>query len=461
MVQDHQEVVDVARLFTAGIEKAMATNKLGHASNSAERHRARHEAVAQYLLDHILRQEGELDRFLDVVGVKPEHEPVLYNEWEDRETGSRFDHVIDDTAPNSYRSVVVIEDKIDAQLAADQLDRYCEFLAGEGGPGTLLVLHPQRNPLTTEQTRVPGLQQEYDGVTVKFMTWSVFSRRMIDANPGGRNTALWSALAEFAESVGTGDLTHLPTAASLTDPSVARELRDLFLTMQNVAARVGGRSRQLRFSLHGANTRPWLQMAMSDDKQASVGLELGLVDLPGTLFAGVRGPEDPDGHLTPSKVGVFKDGALSDAAERRVEELAELAVAVRDRGVHFPDRLPGRTTGKPVSEDGQKALHLLGSIFQAQALKNPHRGGAPSRRSRGISEGDGNERLGAVLVRDDEEHACSIELFIGPPAGHDWERCTIWIRDGEGEREIEVIPGESGREYVLRVWQESRRALGG
>lgn len=461
MVQDHQEVVDVARLFTAGIEKAMATNKLGHASNSAERHRARHEAVAQYLLDYILRQEGELDRFLDLVGVRPEHEPVLYNEREDRETGSRFDHVIDDIAPDSYRSVVVIEDKIDAELAPDQLDRYCDFLAGEGRPGTVLVLHPQRNTLATEQARVPGLQKEYDGVTVKFMTWSALSGRMIDANPEGRSTALWSALAEYAESVGTGDLTYLPTAANLTDPAVARELRDLFLTMQNVAAKVGGRARQLRFSLHGGNTGPWLQMAMSDNKQASVGLELGLVSSPGTLYAGVRGPEDPDGYLTPSKVGVFKDGVLSDAAERRVEELAELAVAVRDRGAHFPDRLPGRTTGKPVSEEGQEALLLLGSIFQAQALKNPHRGGAPSRRTRGISEGGGNERLGAVLVRDDVEPARSIELFIGPPAGHDWERCTIWIRDDEGEREIEVLPGESGREYVLRVWQESRRALGG
>ena len=97
MSQDHQEIVDVARLFTAAIEKAMATTKLGHASNSAERHRARHEAVAQYLLDHILRQEGELDRFLDVVGVRIEHEAVLYDEREDRETSSRFDHVIDDT----------------------------------------------------------------------------------------------------------------------------------------------------------------------------------------------------------------------------------------------------------------------------------------------------------------------------------------------------------------------------
>lgn len=459
IVQDHQEVVDVARLFTAGIEKAMATNKLGHASTSAERHRARHEAVAQYLLDHILRQDGELARFLDVVGVRIEHGAVLYDEWEDRATGSRFDHVIDDTAPDSYRSVVVIEDKVDAQLAPDQLDRYCEFLAGEGGAATVLVLHPLRNPLTTEQKRVPALQEEHDGVTVKFMTWSALSSRMIDANPGG-NAALWRALAEYAESVGTGDLTHLPAAASLTDPAVARELRDLVLTMQSVAASIGGRSRQLRFSLHGGNPRPWLQMAMSDDKQASVGLELGLVDSPGTLFAGVRGPEDPGGYLTPFKVRVFRDGVLSSAAKRHVDELAELAVAVRDRAAHFPDRLPGRTTGKPVSEGGQNALHLLGSIFQAQALKNPYRGGAPSRRTRGSNEGDRNERLGAVLVRDDEKFSRSIELFIGPPVGYDWERCTIWIRDEEGEREITVLPGESGRDYVLRVWQVSRSALG-
>ncbi|MGO1409762.1 MAG: PD-(D/E)XK nuclease family protein [Brachybacterium sp.] len=461
MPQTHHDAVSVARLFTAAIEKAMATTKLGHASNSAERHRARHEAVAQYLLDHILRQEGELERFLEELGVRIEHEPVLHAEWEDRETGSRFDHVIEESAADRYRAVVVIEDKIDAQLAPDQLDRYCEFLAAEGGRATVVVLHPLRNPLNSAKNRVSDLQAKYAGVTVQFLTWAELSSRMIHTDPDGSTTGLWRALEEYAESVGTGDLEHLPGADALTDPVIAGELRDLFLTMQNVAAGVGsGRSRQLCFSFHGGNPEPWLQMAMSDNKRASVGLDLGLVRSPGTLMAGVRGPEDPDGYLTPAKVRVFRDGKLSEAAWKRVDELAELAVEVRDHGAHFPDTLPGRTTGKPVSEGSQDALRLIGAIFQAQAIKNPHRGGAPSSGTRGLNEGDGNERVGAVLVREDDEAERSVALFVGPPAGQDWTRATIWIRDERGDREIEVVPRETGRDYVLRVWETARHALG-
>ena len=453
--------LNIARLFTAAVEKAMATTKLGHTSNSAERHRARHEAVAQYLLDHILQQDGELDRFLEMLGVRIENEPVLYAEWEDRESRSRFDHVIDDTSDDAYRSVVVIEDKIDAQLDSDQLDRYCSYLARHGGTATLLVLHPQRNPLTSERNRVQELHARYPGVAVRFMTWPELSCKMTTAEPSAPSAPLWRALTEYAETVGTGDLTNLPTADALTDPAVAAELRDLFLSMQNVAASVGsGRSRQLRFSFHGGNAAPWLQMALTDNKHASVGLELDLSRTPGTLLAGVRGPEDPDPRLTPAKIRVFRDGKLSAAARKRVSELAELAEAVRDDGVRFPDRLPGRTTGSAVSEDGQDALELFGAIFQAQAIKNPHRGGAPSRDTHGRNEGEGNERLGAVLVREDGGEKHSISLFVGPPNGEKWERATIWIRDGHEEREIEVVPGEPGRDYVLRVWEEARTALG-
>lgn len=462
MVHGHQEAVDVARLFTAAVEKAMAANTLGHISSSGERHRARHEAVAQFLLDHILKQDDELERLLDVVGVRTSHEPVLYNEWVDRETDSRFDHVIDDTAAETYRSVLVIEDKIDAQLAPGQLDRYCAFLASEGGETKVLVLHPAHNPLKAERSRAAELEAKYAGVSVQFMTWTLLSQRMVEANPDGAHAHLWRALAEYAETVGTGDLANLPSAGSLDDPAVAQELRDLFLTMQNVAAIVGsGRSRQVRFSFHGGNIGPWLQMSMTDSKQTRLGLELDVEGSPGTLYIGSPWLRSPQGYSrTPSKIGVSPEGKLSAAAQRRVEEIAQLSADVRDDPDRFPDELGGRPSGKTLSDEGQDALTLLGAIFQAQAIKNPHRGGAPSRRTRGVNEGDGNERLGAVLVRDDDDVTRSIALFIGPPAGQAWERCTIWLRDDQGEREIETRAGESGREYVLRVWETARFALG-
>lgn len=53
-----------------------------------------------------------------------------------------------------------------------------------------------------------------------------------------------------------------------------------------------------------------------------------------------------------------------------------------------------------------------------------------------------------------------IHVFVGPPSSEEWDRVTLWIRGASGEREIKLLDGESGRAYVLRVWQETRSALG-
>lgn len=457
------EVLDVTRLFTAAIEKAMDATKLGRASDSAERHRARHEAIAQHLLDHILRQPGELEQLLEVLGVQCRNTPALYTEWEDWETRSRFDHVVDDHRDlESYRSVLVIEDKIDAQLGADQLDRYCEFLAGEQGQGTLLVLHPERNPLTSEKLRIPELESAHRGVTVRFLTWTALSAEMVTKNPTGEHAAMWQALAEFAESVGTGDISHLRPAEVLLDPDVAAELRDLFLTMQAVADKVGHRSpRQLKFSFHKGNPGPWLQMGMSNASTSGIGLQLDLDHDPGTLLVGVHGPDKLESVLRPARIGAFPNGELSPAARRRVESLAEAARMYRGGGADLLDEaLRGRSAGAPLSRNAQDALYLLGAIFQAQAIRNPHRGGSDSRRTEGVNDGARGERLGARLVRADDP-GTSIHLFVGPPDRDRWDRAAVWIRDSFGEREIQPLDGESGQSYVLRIWKESRSALRG
>ncbi|MEO2095612.1 MAG: hypothetical protein ABGX90_00465 [Brachybacterium sp.] len=454
-------ILDVTRLFTSAIEKAMDAAKLGRASDSAERHLARHEAVAQHLLDHILRQPGELGQLLRLLGIEYENTPALYTEWEDWETGSRFDHVVDDHRdPESYRSVLIIEDKIDAQLGSDQLDRYCEFLAGEQGQGTLLVLHPERNPLASEKLRIPELEKAHRGVEVRFMTWTELSAGMVTKNPTGEHAALWQALAEFAESVGTGDIAHLPPAEVLLDPDVAAELRDLFLTMQAVADKVGHRSpRQLRFSFHKGNIGPWLQMGMSNSKTAGIGLELDLVESPGTLLAGVHGPLRYESQPSSVKIGAFVDGELSAAASRRAERIAEASRRNRVGDADgLADALKGRSAGSPPSPEAQDALRLLGAIFQAQAIRNPHRGGADGSRTEGVNEGAGAERLGAKLVRVDVPGR-EIHLFVGPPEGRSWDRASLWIRDSAGEREIFPLQGETGRDYVLRVWNMTREAL--
>lgn len=455
-------ILDVTRLFTAAIEKAMDANKIGRAIDSGERNRARHEAVAQHLLDHILCQPGELEQLLHLLDLPCEHTPLLYIEWEDPETGFRFDHVVDDHhTADDYRSLLVIEDKIDAQLGPDQLDRYCDFLADGRGPSVLLVLHPARNPLTAEKQRIQDLEETYQGVEVRFMTWTDLSTQMVAANPTGEHAALWQALAEFTESVGTGDLSDLPPAEVLLDTDVASELRDLFLTMQAVAAEVGHRApRQLRFSFHKGNFGPWLQMGMSNAVTDGIGLLLDLTDVPGTLQAGVHGPHKSESLPRPAKIGVFPNGELSPAARRRAERIGDAARAYRDGGADLlGEALRGRTAGATLSAEAQDALYLLGAIFQAQAIRNPHRGGADGRATKGVNEGDGAERLGAELVRADDS-AEPIQVFIGPPQGEDWDRVTLWIRDAEGEREIAPRDGQPGRSYVLEAWRTMRGALG-
>lgn len=455
-------VLDVTRLFTAAIEKAMSSVKLARASDSAERNRARHEAVAQHLLDHILRQPGELEQLLQLLDIEYTDAPSIHTEWEDWDNGSRYDHVVDDRrSPDDYRSILVIEDKIDAQLGTDQLDRYCAFLAEEAGQGMVLILHPERNALTSAKLRVPELEAAHPGVVLRFMTWTDLSAKMISTNPSGAHAALWRALAEFAESVGTGDLSGLPSASVLTDPDVALEVRDIFLTAQAVAATVGHRApRQLRFSFHKGNLRTWLQMGMSNSTTSGIGLELDLVESPGTLLAGVHGPLRHESHPSPAKIGSFVDGELSPAAGRRADRIADASQRFRAGDTDgLDDALTGRSTGTHPSSEAQDALQLLGAIFQAQAIRNPHRGGADGRGTEGVNEGARAERLGAKLVRGGAPGR-EIHLFIGPPEARTWDRATLWIRDSAGEREILPLDGESGRDYVLRVWGMSRAALG-
>lgn len=459
----HDEAVRIARLFTAAVEKSMVTSKLGSGEDSLHRNHARHEAVAQYLLDHILRIEGELDRLLHMLEIRIEHYPELYSEWKDPASGRRFDHVVDDRYDETeWTSVLLIEDKIDAPLGVGQLHNYCKYLSNMGRKTTLLVLHPMRNPLSAGKAEAETLRKEFPSVAIEFRTWSELVQEMIEVAPDRPEAVLWRALKEYTESVGTGDLELLPDASVLLDPAVSGEIRDAFLSAQGVAAKLkGGKSGQLRFSLHGGNAVPWLQMGMSDTKSDSVGLEFDLIGSAEPLLVGVRGPSEPESYLTSAKIGVFRDGRLSAPAQERAAALKELDRGVRSGTMEFPDRLSGRRAGELLSPGAQEALFLLGSIFQAQALKNPYRGGAPGRGTTGFNEGAGNERIGAVLAAGNDKDARSIHLFIGPPDGAPWERCTVWIREDGVEREIEVRPGEPGRDYVLRVWSATREALQG
>ncbi|WP_133249821.1 hypothetical protein [Brachybacterium endophyticum] len=461
MSHDHDAAVGAARMFTAAIEKAMSSSRLTSGQSSGERNRARHEAVAQYMLDHILSQSGELEAFLREYEVRIKHQPRMWCEVTDSPTNSRFDHIIDDVDPRGLRDpVAVIEDKLDAPLSHGQLERYLRYLQGTGRKAALIVLHPRRNPLKDQKERLPEFSAKYPSVTVRFVTWAELCAAMIRRDPGGARAGLWAALEEFAESVGTGDLENLATTAVLADPEVAAEVRDIFLTSQAVAREIGSlRTRQLAFSFHGGNRAPWLQMGMSDRRHPGIGLTLDMEANPGALLVGERAPNGAGENYLESKIGFFREGALTPAARRRVNALSRLNQQIRVGESGFPSRIRGRKLGRQVSEPASDALALFGAIFQAQAIKNPHRGGASSSKTRGANEGRHNERIGAVLVREEGSDLTEVRLFIGPPDGQAWQRCTVWLRTVDGEREIAVKANEPGRDYVLRVWGEARQAL--
>ena len=228
----------------------------GRSSSSGERNRRRHEAVVQFMLAYILERDGELDSFAREFKLSQRSRLHSLTEYRDSATGDRHDHLIVDS---DFHPVAIIEDKIDAGIGPSQLDRYARYLDGEPGRSDLIVIHPARRNLAAG-VDTPRAKR----VRVQFITWDELSRRMIDRTASPDRAALWEVLAEFAENVGTGDLSGLPAARPMVDRDTAGEVRDIILTGQTVARTLAqGRLSQLAFSMHPLNPRPWLQAGMS------------------------------------------------------------------------------------------------------------------------------------------------------------------------------------------------------
>lgn len=463
MVNSETTAIDVSRMFTYAVEKAMSAEKPSVSTKGgSERNRARHEAIAQYMLDYIIADDSELNCMLSELGVSGVRSPVAVTESPAPGDG-RFDHEIYEDDGDQFPTRLLIEDKLDAPLAIDQLDRYSDFLRRAGG-GKLVILHPRRNSLSREAVRARQLESRSPRVDIEFVEWRDLAGRMISRDKGRAQAGLWRALAEFAETVGTGDLAQLPLAKLLLDPSVAREVQDILMTAQVVASRLVSRSpHQLRFSMNSGNAVPWLQAGLTDNKTYGFGIQLNLESRPGCLEIGSCGPGYEDSRLLFSKMGYFEGGKLSPAAERRLGELERLALDVGAGRKTLPERLEGRRCGKMPSDSASDAIRLLAAIFQSKALRNPYRGGGSDGRTRGANFGELGERVGVNLVRAAEDGAKrAVRINVGPPDEDRWSRCTVWIEGEDGDpREIVPSPRETGREYVLRVWETARAAIEG
>lgn len=436
----------VGRMYTAAIEEAASSNAFGGSSSSGERNRRRHEAVVQFMLAHIIKLDGELRSFAKEFGLAETEGLHVYQEAPDPGSKSRFDHVID--APDGT-PIAVIEDKIDAALGPRQLDRYAEYLSESDKNSDLIVFHPARRDVSAS-VKVPTGKK----VRIRFISWYELSTRMAKRAGTPEHAALWEELAEFAESIGTGDLTSLPSTAALLDRGAALEVRDVLLTGQKVAHTLArGKLKEMSFSMHPGNPHSWLQAGLTDIKHLRVGVELDVRYVPGDLYLGVRGPGQ-DLDWVPAKIGFFPNGELTKAGHRRVAMLAEIAEAVEKGDTKWPPHIPGRPVGRLPSEEAMDSLQTLAAVFQASSLRNPHRGGATDG-ARKSNEGEFGERLGVRL----QNAGNTIELFIGPPIRKEWIRSSIWIRTPHCEYEIKQLAKETGRDYVLRVWDEVSKAL--
>lgn len=445
-----EDGLTVPDMFTVGIEKSIAGNKIASAGgDSAKQARHRHEAIAQHMLAYLLEDEAQLEAFADELAIPSRHGLLHRLEVPDGGPGlSRFDHVL--SRKDDGQHVAVIEDKIDAEAGKNQLQRYCDHLHEQGPDGRLIVLHPER------RRGEWGDPAGYSGAIVSIIGWHELGERMASragSSPGA--AACWRALAAFAENVGTGDLSGLAPAAVLLDSSAAKQVRDLILTAQNVARAFEQNSTsRFRFSTDVQNSAPWLQFRLSTDEKNTVGMQVLLHQEPGRIEIGFRGPKNLAISALPTGIGAFPDGKLTEAATQHVRHLKTLGKDVEVGAVPWPENLEHGPLGRELDEDAQGALALLGMVFHAAALRNPHRGGATAS-AKAANEGENGERLGVVLSSAAKE----VHLFFGPPVGEPWDRASIWIRcDGEEE---EIVPekGESGRQYVERVWANCRKPL--
>ena len=318
----------VTAMFAAATERALQSGKLSETApsdasgDSGDKARRRHEAMAQYMLDHIFRQPGELERFCRAFSLPSTARlsASVEHSWTERarrgrgsgsEVISRVDHHVSD---DEGRTIAFIEDKIDAPFGIEQLARYERELERRMLPRArkpkLIVIVPERRLNSVLEEPASGSPIERTTIS-----WKDLAVRMTDG-ASETGAARWRALAQFAENVGTGDLPSLGMAAPLRSREVATELHSTLLSAQRVvrALRLPN-MRQLQFSFNGTSTDPWLQTNLTS--RTAYGFDLDVSQDAGMLYLGRR-RTDGDFDWATTKVGFFDAGELTSATQNRL-----------------------------------------------------------------------------------------------------------------------------------------------
>lgn len=392
------------------------------------------EATAQALLDYILRQDDEATNFARALKFRGDiwstDKEVTFTE------GNRVDHVLyRDSQPTIY-----IEDKVWAQFGSHQLARYEAELVASNPDGLLIVLIPERR--TEEAARHIGDDRSPD--STRIVSWRELPTLVANHTD---KPHLWHALSTFAEETGSSNLIELATSDSFPRSreiaenislflSSADEISEAFHEASGSARGEKGSRRRFKFSHNDGNDRPWLQSGATGNENWGLDIDLGYDGKSGIwLF------HQKSDHYFDLRIGYFRN-SLSPTARRRIEKLARRCVVERTELDYVEEEF--RRLGTYLSNEEQNSLNVLLHVFDVRTARNYF---PTSTVFAGIN--DETYRHGMRFSLGDR----TVEAFLGPPVGKAWIRPSIFIRHDDDEFEVRPKARQTGKDYVLSVWQ--------
>lgn len=427
---------EIARMFTRAIDMVFSSERV-HSKDIGEVSvgRRQQEATAQAVLDYILRQGDEAEHFARALKIRGGswtiEKEVSFTE------DNRVDHVLfQDEVPTIY-----IEDKVWAHFGPDQLLRYRDDLVDHSPDGVLVVLVPEHR----QDEALRETSSNHLAAITRVITWRQLPELIAKFS---EKLHLWHALSTFAEETGSSNLIEVAGSGSFPQSreiaehislflASADEISDLFHKASKDARgqRVG--PIRFQFSHNATNARPWLQSGATGDENWGLEIDPGFEQRSG-IWLFYRKPET----YLELKIGYYRN-ALSQKAKERIDEIARRCVK-EEADLELADGDYPRL-GSYLTADEQKALNVLLHVFDVRTAKNYL---PPNTYFRGVN--DETYRHGMRFSLGDQ----SVEVFLGPPLDTTWKRPSVFIRSYDNEYEIDPRSSRTGKDYVLRAWQE-------
>lgn len=430
------ESLEIAQMFTRAIDIVFRGDRANSKDiGEASAGRRKQEATAQALLDYILRQDNEAANFARALkyrgGVWNNDKEVSFT------AGNRVDHVLyRESTPTIY-----IEDKLWAQFGPDQLKRYEKELIDSNSDGLLIVLVPDRRQ--DEATR--EMNDSHVSDSTQIITWRELPN--LAAKFSGK-PHLWNALSTYAEEAGSSNLIELAASNSFPQSREIAEHISLFLASADETSELfheaSGKARgttptrrRFQVSTNQTNERPWLQSGATGVKNWGLDIDLGYDGRSGIwLFH-----QKSDNFFDP-KIGYFRN-SLSQAARQRVDEIARRCVD-EDSQLDIAEG-EFRRLGTFLTHNEQNSLNVLLHVFDVRTARNY----LPTDTVfTGVNEDI--YRHGMRFSSGER----SVETFLGPQVGSVWLRPSVFIWSDDDEFEVRPKKRQSGKDYVLTVWQK-------